>query len=75
MTIIQRLLQPMRELREQVRSMGRGAMLLSQAWSRAFSVAVLTVTLTGFGLPLTAWTADVTSSGSVKPRKVGWCWL
>lgn len=67
---IQWLLQPIGELREWVRPMGRGIRPLSQEWSRAFSVMLLVVTVTGFGLPVTAWTVEGTSSWPGNPRKV-----
>jgi len=78
-TIIQWLCATIDEVREWCESIGRESVPVNPVWQelqfggrrgRAFSVALITCAMIGFGLPMTAWTADFSSLAPVKPRKV-----
>ena len=76
MTIIQWLSETIGEVREWFRPIGRECVPVYQArridvrTRKAFYVALIAFAMIGYGLPLTAWTADLSSLAPVKPRKV-----
>ena len=76
MTIIQWLSETIGEVREWLRPIEREFVPVYQARRidgrrrRTFSVALVACAMLGYGLPLTAWTADLSSLVPVKPRKV-----
>jgi len=76
MTIIQWLPKTIGEIRERFRPMGRECVPLYEERGidgrtrRAFFGALIACALIGSSLPLTAWTADLSSLAPVKPRTV-----
>ena len=76
MRIIQWLCVTIGEVREWFRPIGREFVSVYQerridGWRRkAFYVALITGAMIGSGLPLTAWTTDLSSLAPVKPRTV-----
>ena len=76
MTIIQWLSETIDEVGECFRPIGRELVPLYQErhidgrTRKIFSIVVIAFAMIGFGLPLTAWTADLSSLAPVKPRKV-----
>ena len=76
MTMIQWLSVTIGEMREWFRPMGRMCVPVYQEQktamrrNKAFCVALIALAMTGYGLPMTAWTADMSSLAPVKPRKV-----
>ena len=77
MTIIQRLFQIIGEMREWFRPIRLEFVPVYykerwiNGWTRkGFSAALIACAMIGSGLPLTAWTADLSSFAPVKPRTV-----
>jgi hypothetical protein len=79
MTIIQWLCATIDEVREWRESIGRESVPVNTVLqelqiggrrTKAFSVALIACAMIGSGLPMTAWTADISSLAPVKPRKV-----
>jgi len=76
MTIIQRLSETIGEVRERFRPIGREFVPVYEEeridgrTRRAFCGALIACTMIGSGLPLTAWTADLSSLAPVKHRTV-----
>ena len=76
MTIIQWLSETIGEVREWFRPIGREFMPVYQErridgrTRKAFYAALIACAMIGCGLPLTAWTADLSPLAPVKPRKV-----
>jgi hypothetical protein len=76
MTIIQWLSETIGEVREWFRPIGREFVpVYQERWtdgrrSKAFYVVLLACATIGYGLPPTAWSADLSSLAPVKPRKV-----
>jgi len=79
MTIIRWLCATIDEVREWRESIGRESVPVNPVWQelridgrrrKAFSVALIACAMIGSGLPMTAWTADLSPLAPVKPRKV-----
>jgi hypothetical protein len=76
MTIIQWLSEMIDEMRERFRPIGSGFVPrydergIDWRTRRVFFGALIACAMIGSGLPLTAWTADLSSLAPVKPRKV-----
>jgi hypothetical protein len=76
MTIIQWLSEAIDEVRGWFRPSGREFVPVYQEWGvdgqskKAFYVGLIACTMIGPALPLTAWTADLSSLAPVKPRMV-----
>jgi hypothetical protein len=76
MTIIQWLSETIGEVREWFRPIEREFVPVYQErridgrTRKAFYVSLIALAMIGYGLPLTAWTADLSSLAPVKPRKV-----
>jgi hypothetical protein len=76
MAIIQCLPETIGEVREWFRPIGHECVPVHEEWridgrtKRAFSGALIACAMISSGLPLTAWTADLSSLAPVKPRTV-----
>jgi hypothetical protein len=76
MTIIQWLSETIGEVREWLRPIGREFVPVCQErridvrTGKVFYVVLIALAMISYGLPLTAWTADLPSLAPVKPRKV-----
>jgi hypothetical protein len=76
MTIIQQLWATRGEVREWFGPIERACVpVYSERWidgqqTKAFSMASIACVMIGFSLPLTAWTADLSSAAPAKPRMV-----
>jgi len=79
MTIIRWLCATIDEVREWRESIGRESVPVNPVWQelridgrrrKAFSVALIACAMIGSGLPMTAWTADLSPLAPVKPKKV-----